>query len=60
MRDDALTLEVERRIYLIRGEKVLLNALEKKYNARFKIVIGPIRELMSPPEKPKRRIEFHS
>ena len=37
-----------------------LNALEKKYDAQFKIVFVAIRELMTPPEKPKRRIGFHS
>ncbi len=36
-----------------------LNALEKKYDAQFKIVFDAIRELMTPPEKPKRRIGFH-
>jgi len=37
-----------------------LNALEKKYDAQFKIVFDAIRELTTPPEKPKRRIGFHS
>jgi hypothetical protein len=37
-----------------------LNALEKKYDAQFKVVFDAIRELMTPPEKPKRRIGFHS
>ena len=37
-----------------------LNALEKKYDAQFKIVFDAIRELMRPPEKPKARIGFHS
>jgi hypothetical protein len=38
-----------------------LAALEKKYNARFKIVFDAIRELMKPPElKNKRRIGFAS
>jgi len=98
MRDDALGTQVERRIYLIRGQKVLLdhdltalygvpvkvlnqairrninrfpsdfnaalarklNALEKKYDAQFKIGFDAIRELMTPPEKPQRRIGFHS
>ena len=36
-----------------------LNALEKKYDAQFKIVFDAIRELMRPPEKPKARIGFH-
>jgi hypothetical protein len=35
-----------------------LAALEKKYDAQFKIVFDAIRELMAPPVKPKRRIGF--
>jgi hypothetical protein len=37
-----------------------LAALEKKYDAQFKIVFDAIRELMSPPEPKKRRIGFIS
>jgi hypothetical protein len=37
-----------------------LSALEKKYDAQFKVVFDAIRELMTPPEKPKRQIGFHS
>lgn len=38
-----------------------LAALEKKYDAQFKVVFDAIRELMTPPEpSPKRRIGFHS
>ncbi|MBE0427399.1 MAG: ORF6N domain-containing protein [Nitrospirae bacterium] len=33
-----------------------LDALEKKYDAQFKVVFDAIRELMKPPEKPKRKI----
>ena len=37
-----------------------LDALEKKYDAQFKIVFDAIRQLMVPPEgKPRRRIGFH-
>jgi len=36
-----------------------LTALEKKYDAQFKVVFDAIRELMTPPEKPKRQIGFH-
>ena len=36
-----------------------LDELEKKYDRQFKIVFDAIRELMMPPEKPKRRIGFH-
>lgn len=35
-----------------------LESLEKKYDAQFKIVFDAIRELMKPPEKPKRKIGF--
>lgn len=36
-----------------------LAALEKKYDAQFKIVFDAIRQLMSPPARPKREIGFH-
>ena len=32
-----------------------LAALEQKYDAQFKVVFDAIRQLMSPPAKPKRR-----
>jgi len=32
-----------------------LTALEKKYDAQFKVVFDAIRSLMTPPEKPKSR-----
>ncbi|MBN1918699.1 MAG: ORF6N domain-containing protein [Verrucomicrobia bacterium] len=32
--------------------------LEKKYDAQFKVVFDAIRQLMTPPAKPKRRIGF--
>ncbi|MBN1653284.1 MAG: ORF6N domain-containing protein [Deltaproteobacteria bacterium] len=35
-----------------------LAALEKKYDAQFKIVFDAIRQLMAPETKPKRRIGF--
>jgi ORF6N domain len=35
-----------------------LEELEKKYDTQFKIVFDAIREIMQPPEKPKRRIGF--
>jgi len=35
-----------------------LTALEKKYDKQFKIVFDAIRALMSPPEKPRKRIGF--
>ena len=37
-----------------------LEALEKKYDAQFKVVFDAIRELMAPPVPPKRRIGFVS
>jgi phage regulator Rha-like protein len=36
-----------------------LDAMEKKYDAQFKVVFDAIRQLMSPPVKPKREIGFH-
>ena len=35
-----------------------LAALEKKYDAQFRVVFDAIRDLMTPPEKPKREIGF--
>jgi hypothetical protein len=35
-----------------------LSVLEKKYDSQFRIVFDAIRELMTPPAKPKRRIGF--
>ena len=35
-----------------------LNALEKKYDAQFKVVFDAIRELMTPPAPPQRQIGF--
>ena len=35
-------------------------ALEKKYDAQFKVVFDAIRELMAPPVPSKRRIGFKS
>jgi hypothetical protein len=38
----------------------MLEAMEKRYDAQFKVVFDAIRQLMSPPEPPKRReIGFH-
>ena len=36
-----------------------LDAMEKKYDAQFKVVFDAIRQLMSPSAKPKREIGFH-
>ncbi len=36
-----------------------VNALEKKYDAKFKMVFDAVRQLMLPPESPRRRIGFH-
>ena len=35
-----------------------LEDLEKKYDTQFKVVFDAIRELMTPPEKPRRSIGF--
>jgi len=37
-----------------------LEALEKKYDAQFKVVFDAIRQLMSPPEPKRREIGFHA
>jgi hypothetical protein len=37
-----------------------LEAMEKKYDAQFKVVFDAIRQLMSPPARPKREIGFHA
>jgi hypothetical protein len=60
MRGYALAVQVERNIDLIHCEKGLLNLLEIKYKAQSKIVFAAIRELMTAPEEPKRRVGFHS
>ena len=36
-----------------------LDKLEKKYDAQFRVIFDAIRELMTPPEPPKRQIGFH-
>jgi hypothetical protein len=36
-----------------------LDKLEKRYDAQFRTVFDAIRELMTPPERPRRRIGFH-
>jgi hypothetical protein len=35
-----------------------LGEMEKRYDARFKVVFDAIRELMAPPQKPRRSIGF--
>ena len=37
-----------------------LEALEKEYDAQFKVVFDTIRRLMAPLASPRRRIGFHS
>jgi len=37
-----------------------LAALEKRYDAQFRVVFDAIRELMAPPATPRRRIGFRS
>ena len=41
-----------------KGLERKLAALEKKYDDQFKVVFDAIRELMTPPEKPRRKIGF--
>jgi hypothetical protein len=36
-----------------------LDAMERKYDAQFKVVFDAIRQLMTPPDPPRRRIGFH-
>ncbi len=36
-----------------------LEELEKKYDSQFRVVFDAIRQLMEPPEKPRREIGFH-
>ena len=35
-----------------------LDSMERKYDAKFKVVFDAIRELMQPPSKPRPRIGF--
>ena len=43
------------------GLKRKIEGMEKKYDAQFRIVFEAIKKLLEPPpEKPKRRIGFHS
>jgi len=41
-----------------RGLSARLNALERKYEAKFRVVFDAIRALMEPPKPPRRRIGF--
>ncbi|HEY5768781.1 MAG TPA: ORF6N domain-containing protein [Terrimicrobium sp.] len=36
-----------------------LDAIEKKYDAQFRVVFDAIRQLMAPPDPPRDRIGFH-
>lgn len=36
-----------------------LDELEKKYDAKFKVVFDAIRELMAPPKKERKQFGFH-
>jgi len=36
-----------------------IKAMEKKYDKQFRAVFDALREFLTPPEKPKRRIGFH-
>ncbi len=37
-----------------------IEGMEKKYDHQFKAVFDTLRQLLQPPEKPKRKIGFHS
>ena len=37
-----------------------IETMERKYDKQFRVVFDAIRKLLEPPEKPKRRIGFHS
>jgi hypothetical protein len=37
-----------------------LEELEQKYDSNFKVVFNAIRQLMVPPDPPRRQIGFHS
>jgi hypothetical protein len=37
-----------------------IEALEKKYDEQFAVVFDAIKELIAPPEPPKKQIGFHS
>lgn len=37
-----------------------IEGMEKKYDHQFKIVFDALRQLLEPPEKPKRQIGFHT
>ena len=54
-------IEVERAWAMLAGNADLarkLAALERKYDAQFKVVFDAIRELMTPPSKAPRPIGF--
>ena len=37
-----------------------IEEMEKKYNSNFKVVFDTLRQLLAPPEKPRRSIGFHA
>jgi hypothetical protein len=59
--------QIDGMIHTIRGVRVMLDrdlarkieALEKKYDEKFAVVFEAIKQLITPPEPPKRRIGFH-
>ncbi len=40
--------------------RIKIEELEKKYDSQFKIVFDALRQLIDPPQKPKRPIGFHA
>ena len=44
---------------VIGSEQRKIKALEKKYDEQFAVVFEAIKELITPPEPPKKQIGFH-
>ncbi|GAH29757.1 unnamed protein product, partial [marine sediment metagenome] len=40
--------------------KQKIESMERKYDKQFRVIFDAIRKLLTPSEKPKRRIGFHS
>jgi len=45
---------------VLRSKRAVLDDLEKRYDAQFKVVFDAIRQLMAPPESKPRRIGFRT
>jgi hypothetical protein len=62
-----VNIEIMRAFVSLRKQAILhadiarrLDKLERKYNGRFRLVFAALRQLMTIPEKPKRRIGFRT